>query len=73
MTSEIATSLQDVLDPLGVAVVVEAEHFCVSTRGVHKRGAKLVTSHFTGMFVSRKDARDKFVATLQIAARLRGA
>jgi GTP cyclohydrolase I len=64
MTVQIADTLQEVLQPKGVAVVVEAAHQCMTTRGVHKPGAALVTSRMLGAF--RKDAatRREFLAIL---------
>ena len=53
MTVQIADTLQEVLQPKGVGVVVEAAHQCMTTRGVHKPGAALVTSRMLGAF--RKD------------------
>lgn len=57
MTAQIAQSIQDVLQPLGVGVVVEATHECMTTRGVHKRGVSMITSKMLGMF--RDDARTR--------------
>jgi len=54
MTVQIADTLQQVLQPKGVAVVIEAAHQCMTTRGVHKPGVGLVTSRMVGAF--RKDA-----------------
>ena len=64
MTVQIADTLQEVLQPKGVAVVVEASHQCMTTRGVHKPGAALVTSRMLGAF--RKDAttRREFLAII---------
>jgi GTP cyclohydrolase I len=64
MTVQIADTLQDVLQPKGVAVVVEAAHQCMTTRGVHKPGTTLVTSRMLGAF--RKDAatRREFLAMI---------
>lgn len=53
MTAQIANSIQNVLDPKGVAVVLEAAHQCMTTRGVHKTGVTMVTSTMLGAF--RKD------------------
>jgi GTP cyclohydrolase IA len=50
MTSQIADALDDVLKPRGVAVMVEAEHMCMSMRGVQKAGATTLTMQFTGTF-----------------------
>jgi GTP cyclohydrolase I len=50
LTSQIANTINDVLQPKGVAVVIEAEHQCMSTRGVHKSGVSMVTSKMLGAF-----------------------
>ena len=50
LTSQIATSLQNALAPRGVAVLVEAEHHCMTMRGVRNEGAVTVTTHLTGEF-----------------------
>jgi GTP cyclohydrolase I len=57
LTAEIATAIQDVLNPRGVGVVVEAAHECMTTRGIHKRGVSMVTSKMLGSF--RDDARTR--------------
>ncbi|SBV48116.1 GTP cyclohydrolase I [Xanthomonas translucens pv. graminis ART-Xtg29] len=57
MTAQIAQCIQDVLQPLGVAVVVEGAHECMTTRGIHKRGVSMVTSKMLGTF--REDARTR--------------
>jgi GTP cyclohydrolase IA len=57
MTAQIAHCIQDVLDPLGVGVIVEASHQCMTTRGVHKLGVSMVTSKLLGSF--REDARTR--------------
>ena len=57
MTAQIARCIQDVLQPIGVAVVVEAKHQCMTTRGVHKTGVSMVTSKLLGSF--REDARTR--------------
>jgi GTP cyclohydrolase I len=54
LTSQIANTINAVLQPRGVAVIVEAEHQCMSTRGVHKAGVSMVTSKMLGAF--REDA-----------------
>ncbi|MEE9330204.1 MAG: GTP cyclohydrolase I FolE [Parvularculaceae bacterium] len=50
LTAQIADTLQEVLAPLGVAVMITAEHQCMSTRGVHKHGVDTITTRFTGVF-----------------------
>ena len=57
MTAQIANCIQEVLQPKGVAVVVEAKHQCMTTRGVHKTDVTMVTSQMIGGF--RKDARTR--------------
>ena len=57
MTAQIAAVIQDVLQPRGVGVVVEATHECMTTRGIHKRGVSMVTSSMLGGF--RDDARTR--------------
>jgi len=57
MTAQIANTIDEVLQPKGVAVVIEAAHQCMTTRGVHKRGVSMVTSRMTGTF--RSDARTR--------------
>ncbi len=65
MTQEIAQSLQDVLDPLGVGVVCEARHFCMMMRGVEKQHSGAVTSAMLGAFRSHKETRDEFLSLLR--------
>lgn len=57
MTVQIAKTIDEVLEPNGVAVVLEGEHHCMSTRGVHKPGVAMVTSTMLGRF--RRDARTR--------------
>ncbi len=57
MTAQIADALQETLKPKGVAVVIEAAHQCMTTRGVHKPGVALVTSRMVGAF--REDSRTR--------------
>ena len=57
MTAQIARCIQDVLQPLGVGVVIEGAHECMTTRGIHKRGVTMVTSKMLGNF--RDDARTR--------------
>ena len=61
MTAQIAQCIADVLKPRGVAVVVEGEHHCMSTRGVHKPGVSMVTSKMTGAFRSNPTTRKEFL------------
>lgn len=57
MTAQIARSIEEVLQPCGVAVVIEGMHECMTTRGIHKRGVSMVTSAMLGTF--RDDARTR--------------
>jgi len=61
MTCEIAKYLQEELQPLGVGVVLEAEHMCMSIRGVKKPGHKTTTSHLTGVFRDKPETRAEFL------------
>ena len=64
MTSQIANSLEDVLQPYGVAVVIEAAHQCITTRGIHKRGVTMVTSRMLGAFRDNESTRREFLAMI---------
>ena len=61
MTAQIANSIQDVLSPLGTAVVVEAAHQCMTTRGVRKKGVTMVTSSMLGAFRDDEKTRREFM------------
>ena len=65
MTQEIAQSLQQVLDPLGVGVVCEARHLCMMMRGVEKQHSGTVTSAMLGAFRDRKETRDEFLTLVR--------
>jgi len=60
MTAQIANTIQEVLQPKGVAVLVEAEHQCMTTRGVCKPGASMVTKSLTGCFKEDPELRKEF-------------
>ena len=64
MTAEIATCLDTVLKPHGVAVVTEATHQCMTTRGVHKHGVTMVTSRMLGVFRDHAETRQEFLAAI---------
>ena len=64
MTVQIASTIQQVLEPKGVAVVLEATHQCMTTRGVHKPGAVMVTSHMLGEFRTDPSTRREFLAMI---------
>jgi GTP cyclohydrolase I len=62
MTAQIANTIQEVLKPQGVAVVLKAEHHCMTTRGVHKPGTDMVTSRMLGAFRDNPITRQEFLA-----------
>ncbi|TQV73338.1 GTP cyclohydrolase I FolE [Denitrobaculum tricleocarpae] len=62
MTAQIANSINEVLKPKGVAVVIEAAHQCMTTRGVNKTGVTMVTSRMLGLFRSNASTRREFLA-----------
>ncbi len=62
MTSQIANTIQNVLDPKGVAVVIDANHQCMSTRGVHKTTSSTVTSAMKGIFKENSVTRNEFLS-----------
>ncbi|MGC2854836.1 GTP cyclohydrolase I FolE [Novispirillum sp. DQ9] len=64
MTAQIAQVIQDVLQPLGVAVVIEAQHQCMTTRGVHKTGVSMVTSRMLGAFRDDPITRREFLSII---------
>lgn len=65
LTVQIAATIQQALQPRGVAVVIEANHQCISTRGVHKPGVSMVTSHMLGEFRDNPATRREFLAMIQ--------
>jgi GTP cyclohydrolase I len=60
LTAQIANAIQDVLDPVGVAVMIESEHHCMSTRGVHKHDVGMVTTRMLGCFKDEPERRREF-------------
>jgi GTP cyclohydrolase I len=64
LTAQIANTINDVLKPKGVAVVVEAAHQCMTTRGVHKPGVTMVTSRMLGAFRDDPSTRREFLAMI---------
>ncbi|MBK9079197.1 MAG: GTP cyclohydrolase I FolE [Hyphomicrobium sp.] len=62
MTAQIANTIQKILEPEGVAVVIKAEHHCMTTRGVHKHGTDMVTSRMLGVFRDNPITRQEFLA-----------
>jgi GTP cyclohydrolase IA len=64
MTTQIADALMDTLEPRGVIVIIEAEHLCMSMRGVRKPGAKTVTSAVRGCFLNSDSTRAEAISLL---------
>jgi GTP cyclohydrolase I len=64
MTVQIADTIQEVLQPRGVAVVVEATHHCMTTRGIHKPGTTMLTSRVTGVFRADASTRREFFSLI---------
>ncbi len=64
LTAQIADSINEVLQPKGVAVVIEAQHQCMTTRGVHKTGVSMVTSRMLGVFRTHDTTRKEFMSLL---------
>ena len=62
MTQQIAQTIQELIDPVGVGVICEARHFCMMMRGVEKQHSGAVTSAMLGAFRNRKETRDEFLA-----------
>jgi len=62
LTAQVANTIEEVLNPRGVAVVVKAAHHCMISRGIHKRGADLVTSRMLGAFRDQPATRAEFLA-----------
>ncbi|MEE8506632.1 MAG: GTP cyclohydrolase I FolE [Kiloniellales bacterium] len=65
MTAQIANSIDEVLEPQGVAVVIEAVHQCMTTRGIHKPGSAMITSRMLGRFRSDHRTRREFLALIR--------
>lgn len=65
MTAQIATAIDEVLAPRGVAVLIEAEHMCMSMRGIRKQGATTITTTFTGTFNAHVEEQTRFMAMLR--------
>jgi GTP cyclohydrolase I len=65
LTAQVADCIQNELQPRGVAVMVDAQHQCMTTRGVRKPDVSMVTSRFTGVFESDPDLRARFFSQVQ--------
>jgi GTP cyclohydrolase I len=72
MTAEIAACLDEVLKPYGVAVVTEATHQCMTTRGVHKTGVSMVTSRMLGVFRDHAETRHEFLSAIGVRGVING-
>jgi GTP cyclohydrolase I len=62
LTQQVANTIQEIIDPVGVGVICEARHFCMMMRGVEKQHSGAMTSAMLGAFRTRKDTRDEFLA-----------
>jgi GTP cyclohydrolase I len=62
LTQQVAQTIQETIDPLGVGVICEARHFCMMMRGVEKQHSGAMTSAMLGAFRARKETRDEFLA-----------
>ena len=67
LTSQIATAIEEILSPRGVAVMLEAEHLCMSMRGVQKPGVSTITTQFTGSFREATEQL-RFITLVRAAA-----
>jgi GTP cyclohydrolase I len=65
MTAQIANTIDRVLQPAGVAVVIKAQHHCMTTRGVHKPDTDMVTSRMLGVFRDNPSTRQEFLAMVE--------
>ncbi len=65
MTAQISSVIQDVLNPRGVAVMIEAEHMCMAMRGIRKQGSSTLTSSFTGVFRDSPEEQVRFVTMVR--------
>lgn len=66
MTAQIIDAINENLNPRGAAVMLEAEHMCMSMRGVRAHGAKTITHRFTGVFAEDRQEQDRFFAMVQM-------
>lgn len=62
LTQQVAQTIQETIDPLGVGVICEARHFCMMMRGVEKQHSGAMTSAMLGAFRARKETRDEFLS-----------
>ncbi len=64
MTAQVANTIEEILEPHGVAVVIEAAHHCMTTRGIHKPGAVMTTSRMLGAFRNDASTRREFLTMI---------
>ena len=64
LTKQIADSINEVLNPKGVAVKVEAQHFCITSRGVKQKDARMITTCFTGVYRTKQTKKEDFLTLL---------
>ena len=69
LTSQVASAMHEILKPRGVAVMLEAEHMCMSVRGIQKAGTSTVTTRFTGMFRDDPTEQVRFITLVHGAQR----
>lgn len=69
LTVQIRDSIQQALNPTGVAVVIEASHMCMQMRGIEKQGSATTTSAFTGIFLSDPRTREEFMSLISTKLR----
>ena len=65
LTNQIANTIMEKLDPLGVAVVIEAEHLCMRMRGVEKQNSMIITSTLLGAFRTRQETRQELMTLIR--------
>ena len=61
MTSQISNAIQSALKPKGVAILIDAQHQCMTTRGVHKPDVSMITTRFTGIFQTNTSLQRRFL------------
>jgi len=66
LTNQIATTLQEILDPVAVGVIIEAQHFCMKARGVEKQDSVMTTSTMLGAFREDNKSRQEFLELIKI-------
>ena len=66
MTSQVANAIQNALKPKGVAILIDAQHQCMTTRGVKKPDVSMVTNQFTGEFKKDPSLRDRFYRHIEL-------